>query len=91
MREVGAHVSILATILTSNCKGKQKVIPGKQMQEDVKANPGMMTEHQIGQEPLVTGPAQLTGSKAGGYELRSILPEKGLSTACCGSYITPAC
>lgn len=46
MREVGVHVSILATILTSNCKGKQKVIPEKQMQEDVKANPGMMTEHQ---------------------------------------------
>ena len=32
MREVGVHVSILATILTSNCKGKQKVIPEKQMQ-----------------------------------------------------------
>lgn len=50
------------------------------MQEQVKANPGMMTEHQIRQEPLVTG-KRLTGSKAGGYELRSILPEKGFSTA----------
>ena len=81
MREAGVHVSILATILTSNCKRKQKAIPEKQMQEQVKANLGMMTEHQIRQEPLVTGPAQLTGSKAGGYELRSILPEKGFSTA----------
>ena len=75
MREAGVHVSILATISTSNCKRKQKAIPEKQMQEQVKANPGTMTE------PLVTGPAQLTGSRAAGYELRSILPEKGFSIA----------